>query len=172
MSIHQSIEPVSAQLELANAYKARQARYAAMAVERQSALLEKVEIKRRQEQEEIERKEAERIERASAAMREMEIFFPFTPVKKIIHFVSREYGVSEEDIVSHRRQREPTFARQVAMYLAKKMTMRTLPEIARVFDRDHTTIMYGVGKIAALIATDDELRVRVYGIRSAIEGAT
>jgi chromosomal replication initiator protein len=48
--------------------------------------------------------------------------------------------------------------RQVAMYLAKTLTMRSLPEIGRKFGgRDHTTIMHGVRKIEELMATDSQL---------------
>ena len=48
--------------------------------------------------------------------------------------------------------------RQMAMYLAKQMTNRSLPEIGRRFGgRDHTTVMHGVRKIDSLLATDEQI---------------
>lgn len=56
------------------------------------------------------------------------------------------------------------------MYLAKTMTMLSLPDIAKCFgDRDHTTIGHGVGKIAKLVKTNRHLAEEVSAIRESIE---
>ncbi|HXZ68871.1 MAG TPA: chromosomal replication initiator protein DnaA [Alphaproteobacteria bacterium] len=63
--------------------------------------------------------------------------------------VSLFYHVSMRDLLSHRRDRIIVRPRQVAMYLCKEMTTRSLPEIGRRFGgRDHTTVLYGVRRIA------------------------
>jgi chromosomal replication initiator protein len=59
------------------------------------------------------------------------------------------YHVSMRDLLSHRRDRIIVRPRQVAMFLCKEMTTRSLPEIGRRFGgRDHTTVLYGVRRIA------------------------
>ena len=66
--------------------------------------------------------------------------------------VAAYYQVSMRDLLSHRRDRNIVRPRQVAMYLSKELTPRSLPEIGRRFGgRDHTTVLYGVRKIAKMI---------------------
>jgi len=68
---------------------------------------------------------------------------------------AQHFGISRRDIIASRRTRDVVFPRQVAMYLAKMLTPRSLPEIGRHFgNRDHTTILYGVRKVAALVKSD------------------
>lgn len=68
------------------------------------------------------------------------------------------YGLKLADLLSPRRAREVARPRQVAMYLAKKLTPRSLPEIGRRFGgRDHTTVMHGVKRIEGLRVADTEL---------------
>ena len=60
---------------------------------------------------------------------------------------------------SARRARAVARPRQVAMYLAKQLTSRSLPEIGRKFgNRDHTTVMHAVQRVGELMARDAELR--------------
>ena len=62
-----------------------------------------------------------------------------------------------------------TFARprQIAMYLAKKMTTRSLPEIGRRFaNRDHTTVIHAVKTITRLFDQDDEMKKNINQIKS------
>ena len=59
------------------------------------------------------------------------------------------------DMRSARRTANIVRPRQVAMYLAKTLTLRSLPEIGRRFGgRDHTTVLHAVRKITALVAKD------------------
>ena len=72
------------------------------------------------------------------------------------------YHVSMRDLLSHRRDRIIVRPRQVAMFLCKEMTTRSLPEIGRRFGgRDHTTVLYGVRRIADMkkenVALSDEI---------------
>ncbi len=69
--------------------------------------------------------------------------------------VADHYHIRLADLVGPKRNREFARPRQVAMFLAKELTERSLPEIARKFGgRDHTTIMYGIRKITQLSGTD------------------
>jgi hypothetical protein len=72
--------------------------------------------------------------------------------RAIISATSAHYGVTVIDILSARRQAEIVRPRQVAMYLAKVLTLRSLPEIGRWFGgRDHTTVLHAARKIEALV---------------------
>lgn len=72
-------------------------------------------------------------------------------IEEIQKEVSSFYGVSMRDLLSHRRDRQIVRPRQIAMWLAKELTTRSLPEIGRRFGgRDHTTVLYGVRKIGEM----------------------
>ena len=80
------------------------------------------------------------------------------------------YGLKLADLLSPRRAREVARPRQVAMYLAKKLTPRSLPEIGRRFGgRDHTTVMHGVKRIEELRLGDTELNGDVAKLLRAFE---
>ena len=67
------------------------------------------------------------------------------------------YKVRPADLISPNRARNIVRPRQMAMYLCKKYTTRSLPEIGRKFGgRDHTTILHGVRKIEELMSTDSQ----------------
>jgi chromosomal replication initiator protein len=69
--------------------------------------------------------------------------------------VAEHYGIKLADMHSARRARVVARPRQVAMYLAKQLTPRSLPEIGRRFGgRDHTTVMHAIKKIEELRASD------------------
>lgn len=67
------------------------------------------------------------------------------------------FGVTEEDIDHHGRSGRIPRIRQIAFYLCRKHTTQSLPELARAFRRDHSTISHGAQKIGALRKTDPEL---------------
>jgi chromosomal replication initiator protein len=76
--------------------------------------------------------------------------------------VARQYNVSRADLLSSRRTANVVRPRQVAMYLAKTLTLRSLPEIGRRFGgRDHTTVLHAVRKIENLVSTDNALAEEV-----------
>ncbi|MEF2553603.1 chromosomal replication initiator protein DnaA [Aurantimonas sp. A2-1-M11] len=91
-------------------------------------------------------------------------------IEDILKFVSRHYNVTRTDILSARRTRTIVRPRQIAMYLAKTMTPRSLPEIGRRFGgRDHTTVLHAVRKIEGERAKDDKLSEELDIIRRMIE---
>ena len=72
--------------------------------------------------------------------------------------VSEHYSIRLSDMIGPKRLRTIARPRQVAMYLAKQLTPRSLPEIGRRFGgRDHTTIIHGVRKIEELMSIDSQL---------------
>ncbi|MBN9583916.1 MAG: chromosomal replication initiation protein DnaA [Afipia sp. 62-7] len=76
-------------------------------------------------------------------------------IEEIQRVVARQYNVSRSDLLSSRRTANVVRPRQVAMYLAKTLTLRSLPEIGRRFGgRDHTTVLHAVRKIESLVAKD------------------
>jgi chromosomal replication initiator protein len=79
-------------------------------------------------------------------------------IEDIQRVVARHYSVTRTELVSARRTRTVVKPRQVAMYLAKVMTPRSLPEIGRRFgNRDHTTVLHAVRKIEGLAKDDNKL---------------
>jgi chromosomal replication initiator protein len=79
-------------------------------------------------------------------------------VEEIQKRVSEHFNIKMADLLSPRRARAVARPRQVAMYLSKQLTTRSLPEIGRKFGgRDHTTIMHGVRKIEELRPADPSL---------------
>ena len=79
-------------------------------------------------------------------------------IEDIQRIVARHYNVSKTELLSNRRTRTIVKPRQVAMYLAKVMTPRSLPEIGRRFGgRDHTTVLHAVRKIEGLSGADNTM---------------
>ena len=88
-------------------------------------------------------------------------------VDKIQNVVSNFFNIPLAEMLSQRRSRPLARPRQIAMYLAKKMTTRSLPEIGRRFaNRDHTTVIHAVKTITRLSEKDDEMRKNIEQLRS------
>ena len=88
-------------------------------------------------------------------------------VDKIQNVVSNYFNIPLSDMLSQRRSRPLARPRQIAMYLAKKMTSRSLPEIGRRFaNRDHTTVIHAVKTISRLTDQDDEMKKNINQIKS------
>ena len=78
-------------------------------------------------------------------------------IDEIQNKVSNYYNIKIEDLTSSRRIRSFARPRQIAMYLSKKLTTRSLPEIGRKFGgRDHTTVIHAVKKIEQLKIEDSK----------------
>tara|TARA_B100001564_G_scaffold344659_1_gene342456 strand:+ start:1020 stop:2411 length:1392 start_codon:yes stop_codon:yes gene_type:complete len=88
-------------------------------------------------------------------------------VDKIQNIVSNYFNIPLSEMLSQRRSRPLARPRQIAMYLAKKMTTRSLPEIGRRFaNRDHTTVIHAVKTITRLSEQDDEMKKNINQIKS------
>ena len=92
-------------------------------------------------------------------------------IEEIQRKVAEHYNIRLSDLIGPKRVRNIARPRQVAMYLAKQLTLRSLPEIGRRFGgRDHTTIMHGVRKIEELMSTDSDLADNLAMLRRALQG--
>lgn len=92
-------------------------------------------------------------------------------IDEIQKLVSRHFELKPLDLVSARRARAVARPRQIAMYLAKRLTTRSLPEIGRKFGgRDHSTVIYAVRKIEELRDTDRDIDNAVRVLMKELEG--
>jgi chromosomal replication initiator protein len=101
---------------------------------------------------------------ASMVLRDMQANPDGSRIKidDILKIIGRHFNVGRTDLLSPRRARSVVVPRQIGMYLAKKLTARSLPEIGRRFGgRDHSTVLHAVRKIEDQIKTDDKLAKEV-----------
>jgi chromosomal replication initiator protein len=91
-------------------------------------------------------------------------------IEEIQKRVAEHFNIRLADMHSARRARAVARPRQVAMYLAKQLTARSLPEIGRKFGgRDHTTVMHAVRKVDELRATDSSFNEDVELLKRMLE---
>ena len=91
-------------------------------------------------------------------------------VDRIQRAVCEEFNVTLTDMTSKRRARIIARPRQVAMYLSKKLTKRSLPDIGRRFGgRDHTTVMHAVKRIDELRAGDTEFNAQIEAVEGVLK---
>ena len=92
-------------------------------------------------------------------------------IEEIQKRVAEHYNIRQSEMYSSRRARAVARPRQVAMYLSKQLTSRSLPEIGRKFGgRDHTTVMHAVRKIEELRVTDNSFAEDIELLRRMLEG--
>jgi chromosomal replication initiator protein len=92
-------------------------------------------------------------------------------IDEIQRRVSDHFKIRQAEMVSARRAREVARPRQIAMYLAKQLTPRSLPEIGRRFGgRDHTTVIHAVRQIEKLRGQDSEIDADVRLLMRSLEG--
>jgi chromosomal replication initiator protein len=76
------------------------------------------------------------------------------------------FNLNINEMLSPRRSRALARPRQIAMYLAKRYTTNSLPDIGRKFsNRDHTTVIHAVKKIEELIKNDNEIKNNIIEIK-------
>jgi len=91
-------------------------------------------------------------------------------IEDIQRVVARQYNVSRADLLSSRRTANVVRPRQMAMYLAKILTLRSLPEIGRRFGgRDHTTVLHAVRKIESLAGTDGAIAEEIESLKRQLQ---
>ncbi|MBF0326221.1 chromosomal replication initiator protein DnaA [Magnetospirillum moscoviense] len=92
-------------------------------------------------------------------------------IEEIQKRVAEHFNIKLAEMGSARRSRQVARPRQVAMYLAKQLTSRSLPEIGRKFGgRDHTTVMHAVKKVEELKASDQNFSEDVDLLRRMLQG--
>jgi len=91
-------------------------------------------------------------------------------IEEIQRRVSEHYNIRLSDMIGPKRVRSYARPRQVAMYLCKQLTSRSLPEIGRRFGgRDHTTVMHGVRRIEELRIQDGQIAEDIEMLRRTLE---
>ena len=68
--------------------------------------------------------------------------------------MEKHFNLSDDTIISTKRDRIYTFPRQVAMYIVRELTQLSLPEIGREFKKDHSTVMHNINKIKVEMQKD------------------
>ena len=92
-------------------------------------------------------------------------------IDEIQKLVSRHFELKPLDMISARRARAVARPRQIAMYLAKRLTTRSLPEIGRKFGgRDHSTVIHAVRRIEELRDADRDIDAAVRTLMRELEG--
>jgi chromosomal replication initiator protein len=92
-------------------------------------------------------------------------------VELIQKTVADYYKIKVADMYSKRRPSNIAMPRQVAMYLAKEMTQKSLPEIGELFGgRDHTTVLHAVRKIGGARINDSELNHALHVLEQSLKG--
>ena len=92
-------------------------------------------------------------------------------IEEIQRKVAEHYNIRLSDMIGPKRVRTIARPRQIAMYLAKQLTSRSLPDIGRRFGgRDHTTIMHGVKKIEELMTADSQLSDDLLMLKRLLQG--
>ena len=90
-------------------------------------------------------------------------------IEDIQKIVVNYYNLSMSDFLSSRRSRHVARPRQIAMYLSKKLTTKSLPDIGRKFTgRDHTTVIHAIKKIEELMSKDRQFEYEVQSITDRI----
>lgn len=132
----------------------------------------------KERQAEFDRKRLEaKIAKLSARMKEIR-YNPESPLveliplrastRNVVRAVSMFYDVSVNDILSARRNASICNARHVAYFLTREMTPLSTTQMGAKFNRDHSTIVHGLGKIRELSKTDDVLIAALKDIRELI----
>jgi hypothetical protein len=90
------------------------------------------------------------------------------PMKIIREAVSLHYLVTAEELISPRRIARISHARQVFCYLANVVFSRSMPEVGRYIDRDHTTVLHGARKIGARRVADQQFAAELQALTDQI----
>ncbi|MBF0432736.1 MAG: chromosomal replication initiator protein DnaA [Fibrobacteria bacterium] len=91
-------------------------------------------------------------------------------IKKIIRDVSLEFNVPVSHLTSQSRKRNVAEPRQIAMYLARKLTDNSLPTIGLAFGRDYSTVIHSLKKMETVMKTNIEIRDRTDSLKEKILG--
>lgn len=97
------------------------------------------------------------------------VLIPTNKIEQIKRSVCKKFGVSKQHIESASRKKGVVHPRQIGMYLARKHTTHSYPEIGRRFGgRDHTTILHAFEKIQALVKRDETVAAVVAELEAQI----
>lgn len=89
-------------------------------------------------------------------------------VDKIFSAITDRTGISKDDMVGKKREKSVAEARHLAVYLIREMTEMSFPNIGKLFDRDHSTILTSYQKIARKVATDSSYALDLNELKRSI----
>ena len=89
-------------------------------------------------------------------------------VEKIFSAITDRTGISKEDMVGKKREKSVAEARHLAVYLIRELTEMSFPNIGKLFDRDHSTILTSYQKIARKVATDSSYALEINELKRSI----
>lgn len=90
-------------------------------------------------------------------------------IEEITKVVAGHYGIKISDLKSHKKNKNIALARQIAMYLSRKLTTASFPDIGdRIGGRDHSTVIYAFNKIKNGIEEDNKLKKNIQDIEQSI----
>lgn len=90
-------------------------------------------------------------------------------VARIQEVVANHFHIPAAEMVSQRRARAVARPRQIAMFLTKELTIKSLPDIGKLFgNRDHTTVIHAVRTVKRLCDADAEFEADVEALREAL----
>ncbi len=90
-------------------------------------------------------------------------------IERIIEVLAQEYGLDTQDFYSKNRSKKIAYPRQIAMYLSRELTDLSLIKIANHFDKDHSTVIYGIEKIKNDMENDVQFAESIQVIRQRLE---
>ena len=91
-------------------------------------------------------------------------------VSMVIEEVARYHGIAPDLIRGTSRNKEAVMPRQLAMYISRDLTGRSLPDIGKEFGKDHSTVMHSIKKIEGLIKSDPLIKAQVRDLSANIRG--
>ncbi len=89
-------------------------------------------------------------------------------VERIFSAVTDRYGISRDDIVGKKREKQIAEARHISIYLIREITEMSLPNIGKLFDRDHSTILSSYQKVARHVALDSSFAMEMNELKKSI----
>lgn len=92
-------------------------------------------------------------------------------VDKVFSAVYHKYGIQREELVSSRRTKEIASARHVSVYLIRKITDMSLPNIGKIFNRDHSTIISSLEAVEKRRLQSDSFRLELEGLEKEVRGS-
>ncbi len=107
------------------------------------------------------------LDAAKEVLKDMITSIPDLSIDSIIQTVATHFSLSEEAIKGRRRMASVVFPRQIAMYLARKLTNCSLKQIGSEFGKDHSTVIHACDKIESLIAENSQIKQAVEKISRA-----
>jgi chromosomal replication initiator protein len=92
-------------------------------------------------------------------------------VDKVFSAVYKKYGINKEDLIGTKRNKEIAFARHVSVYLIRAVTEMSFPNIAKVFSRDHATIIASYDKIQKKLSLDPVFNIEIEEMKKEVTTA-